>query len=308
MAVCGGCDFSYDDLLFLLTEEENIKNFILAHKLIKSKINCAVCGAELEMNKNYVFRCNKRSRVLVKTKKVFQPCNFYQSAFKGTWFSRAHLSVKEVLTLSYLWIQNGCTPSECERETRLSSKSVFDRFSRCREVAFDYCIKNSVKLGGVGKVVELYEAQFGKGKYSCGRITDSRVWAISGIERGSQNIFLATVDSRDEETLSKIIQENILPGTHISTDCCNFYENLEDCGYQVSTLEESKKFVDLASASNTQNSKKRSREVQLGIPIFSQKRIHLVGFLAESLFKWRFPDEGERFHAFLLHIAQMYSS
>lgn len=279
----------------------------MSHKLIKRKINCGVCGAELEIKKNFVFRCNKQPRGALKQKKAtLQPCNFYQSALKHTWFSRTHLSIKEILTLSILWAQNGSTLSECKREVSCSTKTVIERLALCRQVAFDYCVKNSVKVGGVGKVVELYEAQFGWHKNKTGKVRDSTVWTIGGVERGSQNFFLTTVDNLEEETVIKNVLENVLPNTHITINSCNF-EVLTYYGFQLSPLEDSDKLVNVASSSITSNFKKRSQEEQqVGISTSSKKQIKSGGFLAENLFKWRFPDEGERFHAFLHHVAQMY--
>lgn len=301
MSVCGGCDLTYHQLQRLLEDDDKIKDFILAHSLIKSKISCGVCGTEVALKKGYIFRCNRQRRVPGKQKR-FQRCNFYQSALKGSWFSRSHVAVKDLLTLSFLWTQTGCTLRKCEQLVSCSLKTIIERLSLCREVAFHYCVKESVKVGGVEKVVEVYEARFGKGKYSCGSLDSDLLWAIGGIERSSRHFFLTTVDEWNERTLIKIFRENILPGTHIITNYWDFKGNLKQYGYQVSKFEEYKRLHARASPTH-----KRSQEVQVQIPIFPESQIHFSGYLVEALFKWRLPNEEERFHTFLLHVAKLYS-
>ncbi|KAG0719186.1 hypothetical protein GWK47_051013 [Chionoecetes opilio] len=307
MSVCEGCDIGYQEFLCLLQDEDKIQDFVLAHKLIKSHLDCGKCGIELPF-KNYAFRCCKQRTLLVEGKKVIHRCSFFQSALKDTWFSRSHVTIKDILILSRMWSRVGCNLSDCEKAVSCTAKPIIERLNLCREVAFDYCVKKSVKLGGVGKVVELYIARFSKGNYGLNRIVDDRV-CVGAVEIGSRDIFLTTVDKFDEETAISVIQENVLRGSHIVTECW-YYENLEHYGYQLSRLEPTKKISELESASESvSNSAPKPSKIQkVQVPVHRQRRIHIGGCLAESLFKWRFPDEGERFHAFLMHVAYMYYS
>lgn len=305
MATCGGCDYTYREIVRLLVDSEKTKDLLVAHNLVNSNITCPKCDSLLELKDKLIFRCDRKRRVTRNKKKVVERCNFYKSARKGTWFSNSKLSVDDIVSLTFLWTRTARTVKECVRELRCSKTTVIDWYSFCREVAINYCIETSVKLGGIGKVVEVDEAKFGKRKFNCGRVIEG-TWVVGGIERGSRNIFLATVDSRDEQTLMKVLQDNVLPGTHVITDCWKSYNNLEKYGYQHSTVNHSQNFVDPVSGAHTQNIEREWREVRARIPRFGRAKQHFAGYLAESIFKRKFPDEGDRFHQFLLHAAKLY--
>ena len=74
--------------------------------------------------------------------------------------------------------------------------------------------------------MEIDESKFGKRKYNRGRMVKGQ-WVFGGVERGSKNFFLVAVDDRSQETLLPIIQEWILPGTTIISDCWKSYSRLK---------------------------------------------------------------------------------
>ncbi|XP_050689954.1 uncharacterized protein LOC126982148, partial [Eriocheir sinensis] len=192
----------------------------------------------------------------------------------------------------------------------IDAKTVIDRFSFCREVAVDYCVKNSVKLGDQGKTVEVDEAKFDKRIYNRGRVIEG-TWVVGGVKRGFsnivyRNIFLVPVVSRDKETLLRVIKDNIFPVTHIVTDCRSSYNNLIAEGYSHSTVNHSLNFVDHQSGTHTQNIEREWREVRSNIPRFRRRTQHFASYLAESMFKRTFADVGERFHHFLLHAVNIF--
>ena len=55
--------------------------------------------------------------------------------------------------------------------------------------------KNSRKLGGKGKVVEIDEAKFGKRKHNRGHI-DKEKWVFGDLERDSKKVFVEAVVDR----------------------------------------------------------------------------------------------------------------
>ena len=89
---------------------------------------------------------------------------------------------------------------------------------------------NSERLSGEGKIVQIDESKFGKGKSHRGHHVEGQ-WVFGGIEQDSRKCFLVAVERRDEETLLPIIQKWIAPGTIIVSDCWKAYYYLEKHGY-----------------------------------------------------------------------------
>lgn len=303
---CGGCDWNLIELGWMFQDEEKTLDFLCGHKLIRRTYKCPKCDSDLDIKKNFVFRCDRQRRVQNNKKSVVQRCRFFRSAKKNSWFSRSNLSVSQIIYVTYLWNQRQKTVKFCAREVRIDAKTVIDWFSFCREVAVDYCVHNSAKLGGQGKTVEVDEAKFDKRNYKGGRVIEG-TWVVGGVERGSSKAFLMPVVSRDEETLLRVIQDNILPGTHIVTDCRSSYNSLSAKGYTHSTVKHSLNFVDRQSGVHTQNVQQEWREGRGNIPRFGRRTHRIASYLAESMFKRTFPDVAERFHHFLLHAATIYS-
>ena len=60
-------------------------------------------------------------------------------------------------------------------DLNLSSKGTIDRWiKRLSNVTFDAAICQSEPIGGVGKIVEIDESKFGKGKYNRGKRVDGQ--------------------------------------------------------------------------------------------------------------------------------------
>jgi len=173
-------------------------------------------------------------------------------------------------------------------------------------VCIAYNLRNSEKLGGPGKVVEIDESKFGKRKYNVGRIFQGQ-WVFGGIERGSKKLFMVAVPSRDTETLLAIIKEWIEPGTTIISDCWKAYNCLSSEGYRHLTVNHSLNFVDADTGAHTQNIESNWRAAKAAVPKFGNRRHFFPGYLARYLFIRRFPNNGQRFHEFLLAAGQLYN-
>ena len=130
------------------------------------------------------------------------------------------------------------------REYDLSSQTVVSWYSFIREVSIDHLFKSSAdKLGGSGKIVEIDEAKFGHRKYNRSRVVDGQ-WVFGRIERGTGKSFFVPVDTRDADTLLRIIRERIEPGTTIVSDCWKAYRSLEEAGFEHLTVNHSIEFID----------------------------------------------------------------
>ncbi|GBL73930.1 hypothetical protein AVEN_230867-1 [Araneus ventricosus] len=137
-------------------------------------------------------------------------------------------------------------------QLNITSKTATDWASFCREVCQDILIWRSSKIGGPGIVVEIDESKFGKRKYNRGKRVVGR-WVFGGVERGTNNCFFAVVENRTSEVLLSVIEEHILPGTTVMSDCWSSYQCLSDEGFVHLTVNHSMHFVDPDTGAHTQS-------------------------------------------------------
>ena len=109
---------------------------------------------------------------------------------------------------------------------------------------------------------------------------------FGGFERGSKKCFLVPVPSRGTE----VIKEWIHPGTTVVSDCWRAYDCLSSKGFVHESVNYSKNLVDPDSRAHTQHIERTWREVRGRIPRFGRKEKHMVGYLAEFLFKRQYSD------------------
>ena len=162
-------------------------------------------------------------------------------------------------------------------------------------------------LGGTGVVVDINEARIGHRKIRRGRWAGG-LWVYGGFERGSGRTFLVPVPCRDSETLLSVIKDYIRPGTTIMSDCWRAYDCLSLEGFVHQAANHSQNFVDPDPGAHAQNVGRLWRDVRGGMPRRgrSQSEKNLVGYLAEFLFKRKFPDHRQRIHAFFWAVSQLH--
>ncbi|XP_078042535.1 uncharacterized protein LOC144472940 isoform X3 [Augochlora pura] len=131
------------------------------------------------------FRCRKMGKY-----------DHWITAAHNTWFERCHLSIEAcmIITYGFAWkfsfelMQHEC--SIVENET-VSSETISDRFSFCREVCtlgLDRRYEMEGSIGGPGVIVEIDECKVGRRKFEKGRIREG-VWILEetgiGVNRPS---------------------------------------------------------------------------------------------------------------------------
>ncbi|EZA50804.1 hypothetical protein X777_11059 [Ooceraea biroi] len=175
------------DFLAVTHNKENLINFLIEHHLINKEIQCPKCNSNLEINtSNLTFRCYKVYYEQNNHKKrVKKQCSFQTSAKCATWFSKSKLDLETVCRLTAYFIML------LHKRTTMNSTCSF-RNNSLPFPSFGLLIlggKNSTKLGGSDKIVEIDEAKIGKRKFNCGRIIKGN-WIFGGYERESGKIFL----------------------------------------------------------------------------------------------------------------------
>lgn len=94
---------------------------------------------------------------------------------------------------------------------QLSTETVSDRFTFCREVcmaALDEEFKAEGQIGGVGEIVEIDECKIGRSKYEIGRVVKG-FWILGMIHRGRPHNYRLEIcpeNKRDAATLLVLIR------------------------------------------------------------------------------------------------------
>jgi len=72
------------------------------------------------------------------------------------------------------------------------------------------------------------------------------------------------------------------------------------------TVNHSQNFIAPTSGTHTQNIERLWHDVRGGIPRFGRSQKHVVGYLAEFMFKIKFPDHHDRIHSFFWVVGELY--
>ena len=196
-------------------------------------------------------------------------CDFRQSLRTGTFFAKSHLALGVVLKFIHFWVYN--TPlNMIQFNLHLSTHTAVDLANFCREVVFDQMIINSKPLGG-------------RRKYNRGHRVEGQ-WVFGGFERGSGEIFMVPVDSRDRLTLLPIIENWILPGTTIHSDFWRAYDCLDDEGYNHLKVNHSVEYVDMETGACTNHIEASWRVAKKHCDTGGRKKNFFAGYLAKYMF------------------------
>ena len=166
-------------------------------------------------------------------------------------------------------------------------ETVVDWYNLCREVYSEVLEKENAKIGGPGKIVEIDESKFGKRKYHKGRRKD-RVWVFDGIERGTKNCFMCSVEDRSADTLIPVIKHNVLPGTTIISDCWKAYCWLEEEGYLHQTVNHSKEFVNKDTGAHTNTIESTWRAIKTSLPKHGSVKTLYDTYFVEYIFRKKY--------------------
>ena len=243
----------------------------------------------------FVWRCTKKE------------CGYKISVRAGSWFEQSHLTLQQVVKLTYYWVYK-TRQDTVRRELRINcEETIVDWYNLCREVCSEVLEKDSAKIGGPGKIVEIDESKFGKRKYHKGRRKDG-IWVFGGIERDSKNCFLSSVEDRSAETLIPIIKEHVLPGTTIISDCWKAYARLEEEGYVHQTVNHSKEFVNKETGAHTNTIESTWRAVKTSLPKHGTVKSLYDTYFVEYIFRKRHLNSADdQFLTFLNSIKTVYN-
>ena len=228
----------YEDLMIRMLDKEMLIAWLMSEGMLTNVRLCPLCSEEMNL-----VRCTDRSdgfRWECRKQEGGKRHRADTSIRKGSWFEQSNMTLEEILKYTYWWCRD-LDQVPIKHELGLSSSTIVDWDSFCREVCEIVLLESSEKIGGQGKTVEIDESKFGKRKHHRGHHVEGQ-WVFDGIETESRNCFMVAVEKRDEGTLLPIIEKWIEPGTTIVSDCWKAYSNLEKHGYVHRTVNHSKEF------------------------------------------------------------------
>ena len=293
--------WTYDELKdTVLCNRETLIRWLMDEEVITSRRACPVCGENMvlvectDRSDGYKWECRKRANNKRHKSTV--------SIRRGSWFEQSNLTLEEIIKFTYWWSE-GLTQEQIKKQLHINPNTAVDWDMFCRETCEVTIQRNSEKLGGEGKVVQIDESKVGKRKYHRGHRVEGE-WVFGGIEEDSRRCFLVAVEDRNEATLLPIIKEWIEPGTLIVSDCWKSYHNLDKHGYSHQTVNHSKEFVN-EEGYNTNKMEGHWRHMKVSLPVFGTRKDKYSSYLAE--FIWRHVNKDkDLFATFLNDVKSLY--
>ncbi|XP_014271448.1 uncharacterized protein [Halyomorpha halys] len=302
---CDGCEINLSNFAEEIgINPEDFLQFLQKHGVFKTVMTCPDCGKLCrQIEARLMFRCQSRRDV----DGLRVKCNFSFSLKTNTWLMEKHLPLKKVCRFVCMWLlvphpRHGLIISELS----MSPRSVVAWSNYCREICLNsLAMTDDEVIGGVGKTVEIDEAEFGKQKNNMRKELEGS-WVFAGLERGTKRCFFETVQDRSAGALIDVIFRRIAPGTTIISDRWKGYDPLiNHPQYHQLTIDHNLNFVDPQSGVNTQNIERMWHEVLSNIPRFGRGKNLIDGYLAEFYWKSKF-ERNSRVHNFFLEVARQF--
>lgn len=267
--------------LNIMENDQNAFDFALKMSIIDKEQTCDYNHGKERMilvkDSNCVFKKVWRCRKCGKKRSVLYGSVFYDSKIPISTMLRIVFCWAYELSVVFTSIISG-----------VSEHSISSVFQQLRNACFQTVFSGKQKMiGGIGKTIEIDETLMSKRKYNRGRLLNDQ-WIFGGICRETNEFFAYLVPDRKGETLLKIIEENILPGTTLYSDQWSGYSPLDNLPNPPQfihfTVNHSKNFVDPITKVHTQKIERLWRELKRikhrynGIPR-NQIDLHLAEFL-----------------------------
>ena len=295
-------DFVTDDLSFaqlndLLNMDNEMKllTFLSEIGILAKEHVCEFCGGNMRQSKQgnvWYWICYRRVNGVKCNRGKF-------GVRKGTFLDHTHLSIQNVTRMIWNFVY-GLTIEQCKQFCCISNKTdhtVVEYYADCRHICNSWIWdkKNTPKLGGFGKVVEMDESFFpGAPKYNRGRRLgttweEDDKWVFGLVQRDSLDCILKQVPSnRNRQMLVPIIEHHCMDGTIFASDSWKAYgkldENvqLEDCLHFA--VNHSQNYVDPETGTHTQTIEGLWSHVKNFLPVRGMKPHDLSSYL--GFFMW----------------------
>lgn len=178
-------------------------------------------------------RLAKFHRVTKRRSYACQWCGYQVFPTAGTPFDRTRTPLRDWFYVMFLFTttRNGVAAKRVERELGVTYKTAWRMCAQIR--AYMASLDSDDPLGGPGETVEIDEAMIGGKAHGSrgGRYAPNKECVLGMLEAGGE-LITRVVPNVKEHTLLPVVQEHVLPGSHIHTDALRSYQNLGDHGYR----------------------------------------------------------------------------
>ena len=285
------------------------RRFCAKYRLIRNEMVCSTCHNNMRL----VTDATRFPTDIVKWN--CSTCHSSKSIRDGSFFSRSHLKLWQLIRILHWWGMDVSNKIVME-ETGVSETTLIDWNNFIRDVCFEYMTNHMVPIGGLDDngephVVEVDESVFFKTKYNVGQRRELH-WVIGGIQRGDHTkCFMTVVPDRSANTLIPIINRYILPHTTICTDGWRSYNDIVRQGgqnYEHLVVNHCYNFIDPqnneAHTQNVESMWSRVKAKYRRMKGTSQE--HFDTYLCEYFFRLHFPYP-VTFGNLLHYVSEMYA-
>ena len=148
-------------------------------------------------------------------------CGAVRSIRSSTFFERSHLQLKDILCIMYHWSIEVPMHSTLW-QLGLTWHTLVDWGNIVRDVCSEDVRRHPIQLGGMDDngdplIVEIDESKFFNRKYNRGQWREGH-WVFGAIERATGHCIVQVVPNRTAATLVALVEEWMLPGTHVMSD------------------------------------------------------------------------------------------
>ena len=181
-----------------------------------------------DANNEEFIACTRCNRQMMPSKKtctfVDFRCNFCCSFLRKRWLQcklATNLPIAKILHLIALFSIN-LTNSQISLLLDISQNTVSKLILEIQKAISVYINENKLKIGGIDHIVQLDESCIGRRKYNVGQLRQQK-WVFGGVDTTTQQFFMVVVPNRTVATLGPLIEEYVIQGTEIHTDCWSAY-------------------------------------------------------------------------------------
>jgi IS1 family transposase len=204
--------------------------WLACRRLLRNELRCAGCNLQCRLHAHadnidgYRWKC--------------PACAARKSVRDGSFFTGSHLTLQQIVIVVYCWSRD-MPQKDIMREADIDKKTTIDWCNFLREECETCLINNPEEIGGIdangdAMEVEIDESKFFHRKYHRGLWRQGH-WVFGGVERLTGHCFLLEVPDRRAATLENLVEQFILPGTHIISDGWAAYANLDQIAHGVYT-------------------------------------------------------------------------
>jgi transposase-like protein len=210
--------FDVDDFVKLFPDEKTTLQKLMMLRVLKETRKCDRCSNEMKLKERkstLVFRCRRNA------------CGRRDvSVRKGSVFENSKLGCREILKIARAFLQ-GEGRAAAARSSKVSERVVTMWFSAFRELLASSLREKHQKIGGDDIVVQIDETKLGRRKFHRGHRVEG-VWVVCGVEMTDEGrAFCVPVETRDAETLQRIIGENVKENSTVWTDGWKGYNHID---------------------------------------------------------------------------------